>query len=122
MRIEEDLLPAPLLHLPHVEGARVVFERGLELVLQRGPERVNPDPARVCGNGDTGRVVTSCFDVLRQRLETAESAPDAGACEFGCEASFVALDGGAEAVGGGEGDAALGEEEIMYQEEGEDGC
>lgn len=122
MRIEEDLLPAPLLHLPHVEGARVVFERGIELVLQRGLERVNPDPARVRGNGDSGCVVTPGLDMLGQRLETAETAPDAGACEFGREARFVALDGGAKAVGGGEGDAALGEEEVMNQEEGEEGC
>ena len=113
MCVEEDLLPAALLHLAHLGGARVVFERRGELVFKRRFESVNPDPARVRGNWDTGGVVTPGLDVLRQRLETAEAAPDAGACEFGGQARFVALDGGAEAVGGGEGDAALGEEEVV---------
>lgn len=74
------------------------------------------------GSGDAVRVVTSRLNVLGQRIETTETAPDAGACEFGREARFVALNGGAEAMGGGEGDAALGEEEVVYQEEGEEGC
>lgn len=122
MCVEEDLFPASLLHFAHLGGARVVFECRGELVFERSFESVNPDPARVRGNWDTGRVVTPCLDVLRQRFETAEAAPDAGACEFGGETGFVALDGGAEAVGGWEGDAALGEEEVVDQEEGEEWC
>lgn len=74
------------------------------------------------GNWHAGCVVAPRLDVLGQRFEAAEAAPDARACEFGRETGFVALDGGAEAVGGWEGDAALGEEEVVYQEEGEEGC
>lgn len=114
MRVEEDLLPASFLHFAHLEGAGIVFECRSELVFERRFESVNPDPAGVRGNWDAGGVVTSRLDVLCQRFEAAEAAPDAGACEFSGEAGFVALDGGAEAVGGGEGDAALCEEEVVH--------
>lgn len=122
MRIEEDLLPSPLLHLAHLEGAGVVLECRSELVLERGLQSVNPDPAWVRGNRHAGCVVAPRLDVLGQRFEAAEATPDARACEFGRETGFMAFNGGAEAVGGGEGDAALGEEEVVYQEKGEEGC
>jgi hypothetical protein len=83
MCVEEDFLAASLLYLPDVQGARVILEGRVELVLERGFERVNPDPAGVRRNWDAGRVVTPCFDVLCQCLEATEAATDASACEFG---------------------------------------
>lgn len=64
--------------------------------------------------GDCGRgVVEARLDVLREGLERAELAADARARELRGETGFVALDGGAEAVRCREGDAALGEEEVV---------
>jgi hypothetical protein len=103
--------PAPL-HLLHGRRALPPRERRRELLVQRRAQGVDADPARVlrdCGRG----VVEPGLDVFCEGRKRAELAPDAGACEFRCETRFVALDGGAEAVRGGEGDAAFGEEEVV---------
>lgn len=45
-----------------------------------------------------------------------------GPRELGLEARLVLLDGGAQAVGGGQGDAFLSQQQVVREEDGEGGC
>lgn len=104
-------------------GPLVFGKRSCQLVLEGGLESIHAHPPRMLGVFPRGMLFPMESAALHNGLEVLNrgtAPPNSGLCELGTQAGLVSVDGEPEDMVRGGSDAALGEQQIVGEEEGKD--